>query len=112
MQINVRQARENSKWSQVVDLHSSSGSDTDDDEDYVEAPYINQPNRTHRVFCKVGENLVDVDYIDCGLLRGQLEKFISSPYLNLSNPWLVKVIYIHAMNFFYLYLISIPYLIK
>ena len=98
MQINVRQARERSKWSQVVDIPSSPSSGSDDDEDYVEAPFINQPTRAHDVYCKVGENLVDVDYIDCGLLRGQLEKFISSPYLNLSNPWLVKVNFIDAMN--------------
>ena len=46
----------------------------------------------------MGDKIVDVDYIDCGLLRGKLEEFISSPYLNLSNPWLVKVNYIHAMT--------------
>ena len=98
MQINVRQARENSKWSQVVASPSPCRSDSDDDEEYVESPYINQPTRALKVHCVVGKKLVDVDYIDCGLSRGKLEKFISSPYLNLSNPWLVKVNYILAMN--------------
>ena len=94
----MRQAREISKWCQVFASPSPSSSDTDEDEDYVESFYINQPSSDGTVNCVVRDKIVDVDYIDCGLLRGKLEEFISSPYLNLSNPWLVKVNYIHAMN--------------
>ena len=51
--------------------------------------------------CRVGDKVIDVDYIDIGLKRGYLQQFIGCGYINLSNPLLRKVI-----NFFSIYFFS------
>jgi hypothetical protein len=83
-----------SRWSQVIDL-------TGEDEPRPAVPVPRPPPlRSERikkvssegdVEYSVGKTSVDVDYIDIGLQRGKLEKFLNSPYLNLSNPMLRKV---------------------
>ena len=94
MQINLRATRENSRWSQVVPRPLPRVRDPDIIvDDYESSPFINKGDRLGVPNCKVKKQIVDCDYVDCGLKRGTLGKFISSPYINLSNPWLRKVNY-------------------
>ena len=99
MKINVRPSRERSRWipERVLPLPLP-----DIVQRRVSPPslYINKGSFDD-IDCRVGDKVIDVDYIDIGLKRGYLQQFIGCGYINLSNPLLRKVI-----NFFNIYFAS------
>ena len=106
MKINVRPSRERSRWipERVLPLPLP-----DIVQRRVSPPslYINKGS-IDDIDCRVGDQIIDVDYIDIGLKRGYLQQFIGCGYINLSNPLLRKVI-----NFFNIkFLVNIEYLIR
>lgn len=99
MQLNLRRTRDSSRWSQVtpepVPLSVP-----------IERRVISPSLRINKgsedlVDCRIGDNIIVVDYIDIGLKRGILKKFIGCGYLNLSNPLLRKVSYFFVISFYY-----------
>ena len=108
MQLNLRRTRDNSRWSQVASVPAP-----------LPVPVQRRviPHSSHinkgsedKLDCRIGDNVIDVDYIDIALKRGCLKKFIGCGYLNLSNPLLKKVSYSFVINslllIWYLILVS------
>ena len=106
MKINVRPTRERSRWISERVLPSPVPAIV---QRRVCPPseFINKGS-IDEIDCRVGDKIIDVDYIDIGLKRGYLQQFIGCGYINLSNPLLRKVIYFFIIDF----LVNIKYLIR
>ena len=96
MQLNLRRTRDNSRWSQVAPVPAPLPVPIQK----RVIPYSVHINKGSEelVDCRIGDNIIDVDYIDIGLKRGVLKQLIGCGYLNLSNPLLRKVSYFFVIS--------------
>lgn len=96
MNINVRPTRERSRWNSETTLPEAVPV-------IVKRRIIQKSDPINKgtrfdVDCRVGDHIIDVDYIDIGIERGFLEKFLHCGYINLSDPLLAKVIYFFIID--------------
>ena len=95
MNINVRPSRERSRWNTETPLREAVPPVVKSRIIPISG-FINKGNR--KVDCRVGDKIIDVDYIDIGIKRGYLARFLHCGFINLSNPLLVKVIYFFIID--------------
>ena len=102
MQLNLKSVNDHSRYARV--LHSPSPPRVL--EPRVPRNFtacINKARAEAEVDCRVGDKSIDVDYMDINLDRtpGKFQKFLGSPYLNLSNPFLRR--HAKVSSFFFLF---------
>lgn len=95
MNINVRPSRERSRWNTETPLPEAVPPVVKKRIIPI-SDFINKGIR--KVDCRVGDKIIDVDYIDIGIKRGYLARFLHCGYINLSNPLLAKVIYFFIID--------------
>jgi hypothetical protein len=106
MKINVRPSRERSRW--VCERVLPSPVPPLVQRRVCPPSELINKGSADEIDCRVGDKIIDVDYIDIGLKRGYLQQFIGCGYINLSNPLLRKVIYFCIIDF----LVTIQFLIR